>query len=190
MTNKGVIPPEDKEIYVYGWSLLLSTLGSFLAMLLLGTVLGQLPGTLLYILFFCSLRIYAGGYHAASYGNCFWLTLTLYSTAPLFHFYLPPAYLDGALVVLVLLSVFITCLWAPVDHPNKPLNEAEKQQNKKMSRGIVLLQSAVLLGLGLWQPWLKQYLLWSAVGMATNSFTLLYVIGYPYPKGGEMHEKV
>lgn len=188
MMNKGVVPPEDEEIYIYGWSLLLSTLGSFFAMLLLGTVLGQLPGTVLFILFFVFLRSYAGGYHAASYGSCFLLTMTLYSTALLFHFYLPESYIDWMLVILLLISVFITYRWAPVDHPNKPLNAEEKQKNKKMSRGIVLLQSAVLLVLWLWQPWLKQYLLWAAVGMAVTSFTLLYVIFYPYQEGGEKNE--
>lgn len=184
MIAQGVVPQEDEEIYVYGWTMLLFSVGSFTAILAVGAFLGQLLGTVLFLIFFTFLRSYAGGYHADSFGRCFLLTMTFYSCSFLFHFYLPESYWDWAVLILLLISVFITYVWAPIDHPNKPFRNQQRQTNKKLSQITVLSQTIIIMGLSVWQPWLKPYLLWAALGMAVTSLTLLYVICHPYKKSG------
>ena len=188
MIRQNIIDPADEEVYVYGWSITISTLGSLIVLLLIGAFLGKLVGTALFLAFFILLRIYAGGYHANSYGRCFFITMLFYAPGPILHFYLPSTYIDLTIAMSMVTAIGITWRWAPVDHPNKPLNIKDKQKNKKISRTIVLGQAAIVTLIGAWQPWAKQYLLWAAIGMAVTSFTLLYVIYNPYKKGGGANE--
>lgn len=180
MIAQGLIPQEDEEIYVFGWTMLLLPVASFAAILLIGAFLGQLLGTAIFLFFFSFLRSYSGGWHADSFRRCFLTTVSLYGCCLLLHFYLPEASWDWTILVLSLMSIFIIYMWAPADHPNKPFRSGQKQKNKRASRITVLAQSILILALMLWQPWLKPYLLWAVLGMAANSFTLLYLIYHPY----------
>ena len=182
MIEQGVVAHEDAEIYVYGWKMLLFSVGSFSSILLVGFFLGQLWGTALFLLFFTFLRSYAGGYHANTFSQCFLTTITIYTCCLLLHSYLPELYWDLAVSVFLLMSIFITYRWAPIDHPNKPFRGQQKQILKELSRIVVLSQTLILLVLRVWQPWLQQYLLWAALAMAVASLTLLYVIYHPYKK--------
>lgn len=180
MIAQGLIPQEDEEIYVFGWTMLLLPVGSFAAILLIGALFGQLLGTAIFLLFFSFLRSYSGGWHADSFGRCFLTTLALYGCCLLIHVYLPKSSWDWALLALSLMSIFIIYRWAPMDHPNKPFRSGQKQKNKRASRITVLAQSIIILALMFWQPWLKPYLLWAALGMVVASFLLLYLICHPY----------
>jgi len=180
MIAHGVIPKEDEEIYVFGWTMLLLPVGSCAAILLIGAVFGQLLGSAIFLLFFSLLRSYAGGWHADSFSRCFLTTIALYGCCLLLHLYLPQASWDWAVLALLLMSIFIIFRWAPVDHPHKPFRDGQKQKNKIASRITVLAQSVLILALMFWQPWLKPYLLWAALGMAVTSFLLLYLICRPY----------
>ena len=181
MIGQGVVPKEDEEIYVFGWTMLLFSVGSFSAILLAGALLKQFLGTVLFLLFFTFLRSYAGGWHANSFFHCFLITSSLYASCTLFHFYLPEAYWSLAIYVLLALSLLITFIWAPVDHPNKPFRGGQKEKNKKLARITVLAQTLIIIVLGLWQPvLLNTYLLWAALGMAVTSLTLLFLICHPY----------
>jgi accessory gene regulator B len=180
MVAQGVIPKEDEEIYVFGWTMLLLPAGSFVVILLIGAFFGQLLGSAIFLLFFSLLRSYSGGWHADSFIRCFLTTIALYGCCLLLHFYLPESSWGWTLLALSLMSIFIIFRWAPVDHPNKPFRGQDKQKNKRLSRITVLAQSILILGLMFWQPWLKPYLLWAALGMTVTSFTLLYLICHSY----------
>jgi len=182
MIEQGVIAREDAEIYVYGWKMLLFPVGSFLAILFVGTLFGQLWGTAVFLFFFTFLRSYAGGYHAETFSRCFLITMTIYFSCLLLRFCLPELYWDWTVLALLVVSIVITYMWAPVDHPNKPFRDQQRQKNKELSQVIVVAQTLIILGLRWWQPWLKQYTLWAALAMAAASFTLLYVICHPYKK--------
>jgi len=180
MIVQGVVPKEDEEIHVFGWTMLLFSLGSSSAILLAGALLGQFLGTVLFLLFFTFLRSYAGGWHANSFLKCFLITSALYACCFLFHFHLPEAYWSLTILILLLLSVFITFVWGPVDHPNKPFRGGQRETNKKLGRITVSAQTIIILALGVWQPGLNTYLLWAALGMTVTSLTLLFVVCHPY----------
>lgn len=180
MIAHGIIPKEDEEIYVFGWTMLLLPVGGCAVILVIGALFGQLLGSVIFLLFFSLLRSYAGGWHADSFRRCFLTTIAFYGCCLLLHFYLPQASWDWVILALSLMSIFIIFRWAPVDHPNKPFRDGQKQKNKRASRSTVLAQSVLILGFMFWQPWLKPYLLWAALGMAVTSFTLLFVICHPY----------
>ncbi|MCL2580461.1 MAG: accessory gene regulator B family protein [Oscillospiraceae bacterium] len=174
-----IIPAEDEEVYVYGWALLLSHLGSFATIFLIAFLTGEVLGTLVFVFAMLPLRSYAGGFHADTYLKCYLLSMTGYSAALLAALLWSPHHLEWTLGLL-LFSLVVTLTCAPVDHPNKPLKEHQKQRNKKLSRAIASLQAALVLALWFLLPGTRHYLVWAMLGMATTSVTLLYVIVKPY----------
>lgn len=70
----GKIREEQQAVYIYGFELLFSTLICVGSMLLLGALGGCLKSMAVFLLYFFPIRIAAGGYHAKSYRDCFFLT--------------------------------------------------------------------------------------------------------------------
>lgn len=70
----GKIRKDQQAIYLYGFELLFSTVFCIACMLLLGISSGYPKATIVFLLYFFPIRIVAGGYHAKSYRNCFFLT--------------------------------------------------------------------------------------------------------------------
>ena len=64
-----------KNIYIYGFEIIYSTLFCTISILLLGILLNQIPQTLTFLLVFSSGRVLAGGFHASTYRNCYILTM-------------------------------------------------------------------------------------------------------------------
>lgn len=186
MIQKGAVQPEDEDIHIYGWSLLLSTAGSFLIILCLGFLLGELWGTMIYLLFFTSLRIHAGGYHANSFAKCFVVTMCWYGAGCVLSLGLPQELYPLALAILLGIALLITLIWAPLEHPHKPLGK-DRAKYKKISRTMVLLQTVLILSIAWTIPAFQPYCLWAAAGMAITSLSLFYVIIHPYEKGGSNH---
>ena len=163
---------EDRETYIYGWEMILSTLGAVGAIAILGAVFGRFFETAVYMLCFLSIRAYAGGSHASTYLRCF-LKSNLYFIIPLaltlftgLHYSLLCAAifaLAGALLVLIR---------APQDHPNKRLSAQEHIQYKRKSRiitGIWLLSIA----LGYFVPASIPFVWWISVGILQAGITLI-----------------
>ena len=179
MIKEKIVPAEDEEIYVYGWSLILSHAGSFLTMFLVAALTGEVLGTLIFLAAMIPLRSYAGGFHADTYFKCFLLSMSGYAIA-LAVALLWPIHVYGWTLMLLLFSVLVTFSVAPVDHPNKPLKEIRRWQHKVVSRVIVSVEAVLVLGLWVLLSDARHYLLWAMLGITMTSVTLLYVAIRPY----------
>ena len=179
MIKEDIVSAEDEEIYIYGWSLILSHVGSFMVMLIAAALMGEVVGTLIFIVFMIPLRSYAGGFHADSYLKCFVLSMSGYAVA-LASALLWPSHFPIWTLSLALFATLTTFIAAPVDHPNKRLKEFRKRQHKIVSRIIVLTQTALIISIWFLLPGLRHYLLWAMLGMALTSVSLLYVVIKPY----------
>lgn len=164
MQREQVIQEEDTDVYLYGVQLVLSTVLSFIIILLCGLISGQLLLSVLFLLCVVPLRMYCGGYHAKSYlkcdlvflgcffGNCiaYWLTGGL----PVITFAL------GAIAALVI------CWFAPIENPNKPFTTKEGKRYRRISWGMVFVlyaASVTLFCIG-WHP--AAFMSWSLVVVA------------------------
>ena len=63
---RGIIQEDDREVYVYCFEILLSTLLSFIALAILSLISGTFLETLLFLLGFVPLRLVAGGLNMAA----------------------------------------------------------------------------------------------------------------------------
>lgn len=174
LLKNNAISEENQDIYIYGWEMILSTAGSVAAILLVAIVFKQLPGTVLFLLFFLTLRAYAGGYHANSYLGCFSSSLVVYLVFLTISLKMPVAYMPIGIWCLTLLSVALVFLRAPQDNPNKPITtEEERKRLTKISRLLALGQAGLVVLLSWLTPSLTPYLWWATLGMTDAGGTLL-----------------
>ena len=87
---------------------------------------------------FCVLRIFAGGYHAKTYSGCLFTSLLLFVIIILpgqyfiFDFYVK--------ITMILLSILLLSIYAPTDHPNKPIISMDRRKRMRIL--------SILVGIG------------------------------------------
>jgi len=112
------------QVYYYGFQIIIGGINKFLLLIILGLLLNILPQLLITTLSFSSLRIWTGGLHYDSYTKCSYISLLSFTLIALLSKYI---ILNQFISMLIFLSVFILILiYAPVEHPNRPIKEKEK----------------------------------------------------------------
>lgn len=133
LCRKQLIKEEDKELYVYGYQLLISSLIGIITTITLGIVLKKSLLTMLYLVIFIITRQHCGGYHANHFSTCILSFLSTYLIVIMLESYLIGT--DYSLYcILMEIIYFITVLrFAPIEHKNKPLSQKVRQVNRKKS---------------------------------------------------------
>lgn len=129
----------DIDIYVYGIEIFLSTIGTFLSVLLIAVLFSDVKSAVVFLSIFVPLRLFTGGYHADSYMKCFatsnmsWLGILtikniVWKKLPLALWF----------AVIVISEGYI---WkkAPIQSKNQPLNEKKKKRCKITARIILMI---------------------------------------------------
>lgn len=62
---------DKEEIYIYGLELIISTFFGLVSILLISCLLSRFTSGLVFISVFVPLRLFTGGFHAATYTRCF-----------------------------------------------------------------------------------------------------------------------
>lgn len=149
-----IINSDDIDIYQYGFEIIISTAIGFTLIILIGTILNMLPLSLIFYIIFVSLRKFTGGYHAKSYFKCNLVFVSIY----LFTIFMTKItiiseqynfFVNTLLLVVVSLTVW---RYAPIENPNKPLDEEQRKINHKYSIISTAILSAVSCGLYFYFP--------------------------------------
>lgn len=170
LVASGAVREEDREIYVYGMDVLLSTAANVLCVLAIGVLLGRALETLLFLAFFIPLRSAAGGYHADTHFGCFLILLCVYGGAAALSFALPAAAVRWAPAGLSAASLAAAALFAPAPHENRPVAPKELARFRKLSILLACAETAAVLLcalLGFSQP-----AFWASAGMAASAASL------------------
>lgn len=153
LIKREVVSREEKDVYEYGFQILLSTILGILIVLILGLAANSLITSLIFIAVFCSLRFKCGGYHANSYLTCNIVFTMVFMIVLLVEKFSEKVLISPAILFMIyLLGFFVMYMYAPVENVNKPLDEDEKRKGKR--------ESYIL------------YAMWSAVGL------ILYIYNY------------
>lgn len=163
LENGGAIQAEDREVFAYGLEVLISSCANALLLLAAGLLIGRLPETAFFMLFFAVLRGTAGGYHAGTHAACMAIMVGAYGTAMATLLLLPAGMLPWVSLACAGASVAAVAVLAPVPHENKPLSREELRKFRKLSifmvageagvvgllwvTGVVYLGSAAALGM-------------------------------------------
>lgn len=143
LCDNDTIKEEEKDIYIYGYEIIISNIVNFLIILTLGLLLHQvIDGFLFYIVFIIT-RQYCGGYHANTYLKCNILFGTLCLVTLCFSKMLYPY--TSFISLLILFLIYIGCIleYAPIDNEHKKISAEDKKKYRRISIWISVLWSAV-----------------------------------------------
>lgn len=131
---------KEKEIIVYGLKSAITQGLSTLIVAVLGYIFGLLWESIVFLVSFSSIRMYAGGYHCQKAIHCYIIS------SGIMIFVLTIIRITSALYILpislliLLVSIPIILKLAPVGATNKPLDELEKQYYRKITiRNLVIV---------------------------------------------------
>lgn len=146
METKKIIEKADIEYYEYALvSMAERTIGVG-TMLIIGMLFKQFISTIIFLVFFLSLRKRTGGYHADKFWQCYLVTIITYigviQVASVFS-----KKTSVAMYVLLILSVLVIEAIGTVNHPNIDLDKGELRESKRAARLLVLMEAAIIAAL-------------------------------------------
>ena len=147
--KSGIIQSEEREVYDYGMQLVLSTVFSFLAVIIIAIVAQRILETAFYLIGFLPLRTMAGGYHARTHRNCFLILMATYALYLTILFVTPAGWMFPLAAGAAALAVLLIFLLSPVADKNKPVTENETKVFQRKSRIAVMVYFALTIAVGL-----------------------------------------
>lgn len=170
--SAAIIQPEEEELYLYAYQLMLAGAFSWGSLLLLGFFFNAFWGSLAYMAFYIPLRMFAGGYHEGSYLKCYISSIASYFlivlVCPVAARHLPL----WAVMLIVAASVVVVFLRAPVADPNKPLDQRETFLFRRRARGIALFEAAIIVAMAVLDV-NRAFLLFATASILTVAVLLL-----------------
>lgn len=130
--KKGKIKREEKELYQYGYRIMLEKAIAFLLTIAVALVLDAWMEILVFCVAFISIRIYAGGFHAKTVTGCMILSSVMLVVGVLLNGILLNCKFYSFFVFVDIVILPIICIFAPAEHKNRPVSLSEKRYFKRM----------------------------------------------------------
>jgi accessory gene regulator B len=125
----------------YGLVCIFSEVSKFVPLLILFSLLSLQKYFLIAFFFFGANRIFSGGYHAKTYWKCFVSTYTLFIFLVFTGNYFEANILP--LSILLCAAIVAVCLYAPVDHQNKPILSPKRRLHMKYYSILAVLSTSI-----------------------------------------------
>lgn len=138
------------DVYTYGIEICLSSLIGIMLILSIGLISGYFPEGLFYIITLFAVRSYTGGYHADTYLKCNLIYVFSYLFAiglNMFLFSLNSVFRILIYLIIVITSIIVVCIFAPVENKNKTIDENSKNKFKFISVTAIILASVASVSL-------------------------------------------
>ena len=165
--KRNKIQEDKREIYCYGFKLIIADIINFSIVLIIGLLLNRVFDSVLFLITLCGIRQFSGGFHAKSFWLCrLSMIITFISVFAISNILAKAHWNLVGCILINTLSVITIAILAPVIHPNKILTEIQKQKNKIKSIITSLIMAVVSIVL----------ILLDIDGGVTISITLLAVI--------------
>lgn len=144
ITNE-IIKEKEFRVYSYGFELLLAFIANILAVLFIGLILGKVNNTILFLLTYCPIRQYTGGFHAKNYAKCLATFLSIYLATVLITSFVDTETFRIYLSIALVISLIGIYLLSPLEHRHNPLSNYEKIHHKKIATRISVIVVVVNL---------------------------------------------
>lgn len=143
----GIFHEEDRELYEYSFRIMLEQVSVGISILIISLFYGVFFETVLYMVLFIPLRIYAGGYHAQTFKKCFFISVGAYfAYAGLVCFVVIPM---SVIIILSIASSLIILALSPMANLNKPMDSFETFTFKKRVRQMLIIEESIFV-LSIW----------------------------------------
>jgi len=142
LVQNNIIPQEESQLYLFGLKQCFYHTVSVLSMLTISLLFHTFWQAVIFLLAFAPMRIFAGGYHAKTQLRCFFITNITIALVLCAYNYI--VWTSFSLVVIALFATAVIWVFAPVEDPNKPLDEIEKRVYKRRTRALIMMELVVL----------------------------------------------
>lgn len=137
LLNNSIIIKDKEDIFIYGFELFFSTLFAILGIILTSIICLRPDIGFVFLLFFIPIRLFAGGFHASTYGRCFVCTNAVFIVVLLLSVFTLNKV--GFLISGILFLCSLIYIWknAPIEHKDAPLSQSKRDYNEKMAKKIL-----------------------------------------------------
>lgn len=132
MLKHSIIEAEDAEIYQFGFNQLIFISINLITTVIIGIVFSMLFESIIFLVSYMVVRVYAGGYHAKTQFKCYIISSFFIVLALLGVKYI--IWEGIASIVAITIAAIVIYKLSPVETPNKPLDEIETKIYKTKSR--------------------------------------------------------
>lgn len=139
------ISEEERELYVYGFYMMLSHITYLILAFAFGLIFGCGIESIFFYIAFQFIRRTAGGYHASTETRCQILSAMSIFVVIVFMKISKVYSFDFPLILLTFLSAVVIFFLSPLDTPEKPLSKKEFKYFRKKSRVILLMIFSVIV---------------------------------------------
>lgn len=141
MEQYNIVDSEEREVYIYGTELLLSTITGVLVLIIVSACTGMYFHWFPYLSGFIPLRLLGGGYHAKSHKDCILtFTSTYLICIVLIKYYQS---VKSSVVFFSFTCFLIIMLFSPVEAHNKELSKSRRTTNRTKSLVLGLLNTLI-----------------------------------------------
>ena len=141
-----VIDESDRDLYGYGFFLLLSSVLYLAVAAIFGSVFGILWESIVFYFLFSILREYAGGIHVKTEHGCMLSTILALLLSIIGIQKMMQAELSTAAMVFLIVGCAAVFLFSPLDVPEKPLSAEDWRHYRRVSRWL----AAAYAPIGVW----------------------------------------
>ena len=138
----------NKKIYIYGLQIVLNTICTFLIIGICGIIFHRMIATLFFLFCYCSIRLWAGGYHASTNERCMSMFIIMYLLVNIFFTKLSFDFVT-LLGLLIVENIMILNL-VPIAAVNNPIPEQLLGEMRIKSVTMASLVSIMVLVVFYW----------------------------------------
>lgn len=147
LIQEDIVKFDDYEVCIYGLQVLLITLVEFIGLIVLGILFKHITETIIFIIFFSSLRVSAGGFHSDKWYKCFAI-ISFFTLVSIYVVHSFTSLINMEIILLILvLSLLLLIKYSPVDTKSNPLTYREKKEQRKNSLKTFTIQAAIIISL-------------------------------------------
>ena len=143
---EGLIAKNLKDWYVYSFTRIIEMAINVGTILLLSVIFQNTVPTILFLLFFNTLRQRTGGFHCNGFWQCYIVTNMLYV---LISFSEKIIVMHGVILcIATAISAAVIFVVGTVNHPNISFDKVELRRSKALARSILAIELLVLIFMG------------------------------------------
>ncbi|MCP1103350.1 accessory gene regulator B [Aequitasia blattaphilus] len=145
--RNNVVKEMEYDIYFYGMKLFLGEMINISLILLIGMLCGRRIETIVFLLAFIPIRVFAGGYHASCRRNCTLVFTGSYMCLCCVWNYiiLSNSVLESYLYVLMIIADIVILRLAPVEHKKRPFEPNQVPVYRRKIRIRLLFVNMVVV---------------------------------------------
>lgn len=175
LLKKDIIKYDDREIYIYGFLAVFSTVINFFLILFIGIFAGLFFETLIFLLGFALLRCYCGGYHAKTQLGCILSFTAIYGSSMVLYSFITGEFSRLFSMVSAGACIVFIYIFAPIEHKNRTFVGNEYKQFRLMSRIIALGYGLIIYSISLF--FVQHLMVASVLSLVMLSVSFVLALG-------------